>query len=412
MKILILSDDFPPFLLGGAGMMAFRITKEFAAQGHQVFVITTTDNPGRQGISEVDGIPVHRIYSKYHERWRSYFSLYNPAVVKEVKRIISEFRPDVVHAHNVHMHLSYASLKVCQNFGAKVFLTAHDLMSVYPGPFFKFIDRNDLSCPEKFDYRVSAIDMIKMYRLRYNPFRNTIIRNYLNHLNGGMIAVSNALKEALSQNGIKIKAVIHNGIDLPAWDISPNYDFEKKLGLSGANIVLFGGRLSGVKGGELILEAMRLVAKQNPKAKLLVIGRKDFYANRMEKKAASLGIGGKIIFAGWLSEDEMKKAYASSSVVIVPSVCFDSFPNSNIEAFASGKPVISTCFGGSREIVENGKNGYILNPFNVAALSNAIVDLLSNKAKANSFGKAGKALVKEKYLIGDSVKKYLSLFAE
>lgn len=413
MKILVLSDDFPPEVAGGAGMMAFRITKEFLRQGNDVLVVSTTADKEKVGMSETDGIPVYRIYSKCHERWRQYRSLCNPIILREVRKIISKFNPDVVHAHNVHMHLSYASLSMVRHFGAKVFMTAHDIMSFYPGTFTEFINPNDLSFPTVFDYRVTALMLFKKFRLRYNPLRNFFIRRILKQIDG-VISVSEALKEALSQNGLGNIAVIHNGIDVAGWSISYEEaeSFKRSFNCEGSDLVLFGGRLSGAKGGDLILRAMQGVVHRAPSAKLLVVGRKDSYAGRMEKKAKSLGLGDKVVFTGWLSEEGMKKAYASATLVVVPSVCFDSFPNGNLEALAAARPVVATCFGGSREIVRDGENGCIVNPFNVPALAGAITDLVLNKEKAQRFGKAGHNLVVEKYSIEKTAKIYLSIFAE
>lgn len=411
MKILVFSDDFPPDVAGGAGMMAFRITKEFLKQGHEVFVLSTTDDKNNAGKSEVDGIHVYRVYSHYHERWRSYRSICNTGVLAQVKETLLEFKPDVVHAHNVHMHLSYASLCMARRYGAKVFMTAHDIMPFYPGTFTEFIDPKDLSCPTVFNYSVTALMLLKKFRYRYNPLRNFFIKKVLRRIDG-VIAVSDTLKEALSQNGIKNVTVIHNGIDVSAWKVSPDETkaFKHSHGVDGTDVVLFGGRLSGAKGGDLILQAMHTVTMRNSSARLLVVGKKDAYAERMEKRAKELSIGDKVVFSGWLPEGEMKKAYAASTLVVVPSVCFDSFPNGNLEAFAVGRPVVSTCFGGSREIVRDGENGYIVNPFNVPFMSEAIGGLLSDKEKARRFGENGRKLVAENYSIEEVAKKYVLLF--
>jgi glycosyltransferase involved in cell wall biosynthesis len=413
MKILILSDDFPPDVVGGAGMMALRFAREFIEFGHTVHVVTSTNSYEKRGTRLVDGIIVTNIYSPYYsDRWRSFRSLYNPGVMRDLKNVILKFKPDIVHAHIVHLYLSFYSLIVAKRF-AKVFMTAHDVMPFYPGTLTEFINQKDLSCPKYFDYRISSKMLIRKFRFRYNPFRNVIIRNILRRIDG-VVAVSYELKEALSQNGIPVCEVIYNGVEAHGWDVSLNdvEAFKKGLGLVGSEVVLFGGRLSGAKGGSLILDAMSNILKQVPSAKLLVVGKNDHYAERMMRKATDLGISDCVIFAGWLKEGEMKKAYASAAVVTTPSVCFDSFPNGNIEAFASGKPVVSTCFGGSREVIKDGKNGYIVNPFDVQTLSKAITDLLLNKAKAEIFGGAGRALIKEKYTIKDSSNKYLSLFAK
>lgn len=413
MKILILSDDFPPYALGGAGVMAFRLAKEFVRQGNEVLVISTVREKEKEGVMRLEGMIIHILCANYNERWRSYYSLCNPFILKKIKIILAEFSPDIVHAHNVHTYLSYASLLLAKKYADKVFMTAHDIMSFYPGTFTEFINPKDFSIPSVFNYKVSFLTLFKKFRLRYNPFRNILIRYCLSRITR-VIAVSKALREALSQNGIKNASVIHNGINVSEWNISPSEaeEFRKTYGLAESKIILFQGRLSGAKGGDLILQAMAILANDNPSAKLLVIGKKDAYAERMRKRAKDLGIEEKIIFSGWLDEAMMRRAYASSDVVVIPSVCFDSFPNGNLEAFASRKPVVATCFGGSSEIVEDGKNGFIVNPFDVQSLSDRLSGLLSDGEKVQRLGEEGYRLAVEKFSIDEKSKEYLAFFVE
>src|SRR3989338_9935720 len=102
MKILFLSDDFPPNNLGGAGVVAYSLAKTINNLGHEVHVISTTQDKNEEGGLAQDGLKIYKIYSQYHRRWRAYLSLYNPQTVKKVKKIINDIKPDVVHAHNVH----------------------------------------------------------------------------------------------------------------------------------------------------------------------------------------------------------------------------------------------------------------------------------------------------------------------
>jgi glycosyltransferase involved in cell wall biosynthesis len=413
LKILILQDDFAPYEKGGAGVMTNLMAKGFVSAGQEVFVITTVQDKKLAGDSVENGMKVYRIYSDYHERWRSYLSLYNPSVIGRVRELMKEIKPDVIHAHNIHYYLSYNCLKIARQFTDKVYLTAHDIMSFYPGTFTEFIDKKDLSCPKGFNYKVNFLMLIRAFTKRYNPFRNILVRYYLSKTKK-IIAVSEALKQALNQNGIGNCTVIHNGIDYPAWNV-PEFElnnFRQKYNLIDRDIVLFGGRLSGAKGGSLIIEAMNKVIKNNSKAILFVIGNKDFYAEKMLKQSESLSVKDNIIFSGWLDREQIKFAYNSANVVVIPSVCFDSFPNGNLEAFASKKPVIATCFGGSKEIVRDGENGYIVNPFDVERLAQKIDEILSDKNKEKAFGESGYSLVSADFTQENMVKKYLSLFFE
>jgi glycosyltransferase involved in cell wall biosynthesis len=411
MKILVLQDDFRPYEKGGAGLIAGYIADGMVSAGHQVTVITTVQDINLVGRSVIDGITIHRLYSQYNERYRSYRSLYNWSVIRDVEMIVRDLKPDAVHAHNIHYHISYHSLYIVSKYTRNIFLTAHDIMSFYQGSFTEFINRADLSCPTNFNYKVTSSMLFKAFKKRYNPFHNYLVRWYLSKVKR-IIAVSHSLQDALNQNGIKNTVVIYNGLDLDSYVQDPKKieEYKKENGFIGHDIIIFGGRLSGVKGGELILQAMSNISNTLSKAKLIVYGKKDAYTNRMIARAKELSIDDKISFVGWNGEEELKKLYASSDVAVVPSVCFDSFPTTNLIAFASHKPAVSTCFGGSREIVENNVNGYIVNPFDVKSLSQKILYLLQNKEEAIRFGNNGYNLMKEKFTQKIMIEKYLSIF--
>lgn len=412
MKILILQDDFPPYEFGGAGVIANLIAKGFANKGHDVFVITTVQEKNLEGEFYENGLKIYRIYSKYSEKFRSYLSIYNPYVVSKIKRIMSELRPDIVHAHNIHYHISYHCLFLASRYAKKVFLTTHDVMSFYQGNFSKFIDKSKLDCPTEFNYKISSFDLIHLHRKRYNPFHNLLVKFYLSFVHK-IITVSNALKDALAQNSITNTIVINNGINVDSWNL-PDQELANvkvSLGLNDSEVILFGGRLSGAKGGDSILRALKVVVNERPNAKLLIFGRGGSYIDKIYEIADNLGIRKNIYFAGWHGEGELKKYYGISSVVVVPSLIFDSFPTVNLQAFASKKPVVATCFGGSRELVSDDENGYIVNPFNIQMLSEKILDLLSDKEKARRFGLNGYNLVSQKYTLEIMVNNYLDLFS-
>lgn len=124
MKIALLTDQFPPDEQGGAGIAVYRMARQFANQGNSVCVITVTSSKEQEGSGFYQGLRVYRIYSSYDHRWRAYLSLYNPMTISKTRAILKSEHPDVVHAHNVHLHLSYHSLKVAHDLGIPVFLTA------------------------------------------------------------------------------------------------------------------------------------------------------------------------------------------------------------------------------------------------------------------------------------------------
>ena len=112
MKVLILSDPFPPHAPGGAGAATYALCRGLARAGAEVTVISVHQERGQGVIRDDLEFPVYRVYSRYPLRWVAYLSLYNPMTLPHVARLLDELHPDVVHAHNVHVHLSYASLRL------------------------------------------------------------------------------------------------------------------------------------------------------------------------------------------------------------------------------------------------------------------------------------------------------------
>jgi glycosyltransferase involved in cell wall biosynthesis len=371
MRILILQDDFPPQSFGGAGFSTFYFARGLLKAGQDVFVITTCRDKSAEGSENYQGLKVFRVYANYHDRWRGYLSLYNPQTVSKIKKLIGEINPDIVHANNIQSYLSYYCLRVTKKLGKPVFWTARDVSSFNYG---KLATKRYL---REFNCKTNWLDHLKQAGKRYNPLRNFLIKRYLKYVDK-IFAISQALKEALEQNGIKNAEVSHTSIEVDDWSVSPEKveAFRKKYDLHGKKVIFFGGRISGLKGVKQINQALDKIKKEVPQAFLLMAGS-----------------GG----VGWLSGDDLRAAYHSADVVVVPSACFDSFPRSNLEAMACHKPVVATCYGGSREVVQEGVTGFVVNPFDAELMAEKIVYLLKNPEKARQFGEAGHERVKKDF---------------
>lgn len=383
MKIVYLSDDFPPQSFGGAGIVACQLAKGMQSRGHEVSIITTVRSSAEAGIATYDGLTIYKIYSNYHERWRAYVSLYNFLVVRQVARLLKILQPDIVHAHNVHQYLSYGSLQPARRYAQGVFLTAHDAMSFAYG---KVLTEEKLSFWQTW----------RLFRWRFNPVRNIIIKIFLHWWVDKIMAVSDSLRRSLINNGLSNVVTIRNGIRPGDWVTTPEAieAYRATLGLSPASrVVLFGGRLSAMKGGQVVIEALKSIVAKVPAAVLLVAGPCNEYAVKMSGQAAKLGLADKIIFTGWLEPSQMKLVYGLAEVVVVASLYVDPLVIINLEAQSAGRPVVGTNLGGTQEVVENDKTGYIVNPYQVDELATKITDLLLNPDKARRFGQAGQERV-------------------
>ncbi len=414
MNILIVSDQFPPEQWGGAASVASMHASELARRGMSVVVCTVTQDKDAAGWSEFNGIEVLRIYSKYADRWRAWKSLANFSVLSEFKKTLEKVKPDIVHFHNIHTHISYRSIKTAKKSGAKVFITMHDVMSFHYDKLYtkSFVRPENKSVRSTFDYRVRVSDQIQHVKKRYNPFRNIVIKHYLKYADK-IIAVSYALKDALTQNGIQNVTVVHNGIDVSSWRVEDESvaKLKRKLGIEGRSVILVTGRLTGSKGRDVLLGAMADVVKKKPNAVLVAVGDDSNASNKKTSLFINKnGLDDYVVFVPSVPYSDMKYYYSISDVVVVPSVCFDSFPTANLEAMACHKPVIATHFGGSREIVEDGITGYIVNPLDTETLADRIIDIVSDEQKSREFGDTGFNRVSEFFTVSGQIDNIISMY--
>ncbi len=392
--------------------MVGHLAKEYQRLGHDVAVLTTTPDLREQGLSHWEGLRVHRILAPpYPERWRAYLSLYNPWVVKSVRRVLLQERPDALHAHNVHYHLSYHVLKVAAGIGIPAAITFHDVMAVDLGKFTQGIPLHDLSEWPIVDYRVRTWRTLRDYKLRYFPLRNAFIRWYLHQFAQARVAVSQELRRLLETNGVRCTHVIHNGLDLAGWCSKPEQvqELSDRLGLQGRKVILFGGRLGYWKGARQIVKALPIIVQAVPEAVLLVLGHAGPETEAMHVLAEALGVQQHLILAGWLERQELVAAYGASHVVVVPSICMESFSLVTLESMAARKPVVATCIGGPREIVVDDKTGYLVNPLNVEILARRIITLLQDERKARYMGEAGYERLMERFTLERCALGYLEI---
>lgn len=414
MKILILSDNFPPERDGGAERIAYNYFTGLKNLGHDVFVFTSTCHPreGEDPVGSYSNKNIYKIYTpKHYSKFNHFLGLYNPYSAKYFKKILGEIKPDIVHAHNIHDILGLNLLKIAKKSGAKIFITTHDSLLFHYGKLTEFIpqiDKNKIN--QEFDYKVNNWQLLKRYKKKFVPLRQTIIKHYLKYVDK-IFAVSLELKKALEQNNIKNIEIIYNGIDPVIWQASGEKinDFKNKYNLkNNPKIIFWGGRLSTLKGGGLLLNALELVVKQNPNFILMIVGKKDSEAEKFLKIAEEKKIP--VIFTGWLTQKEIAVAYHASDFMIVPSAYLDPFPTINLEAGACAKPVIGTCLGGTKEIIIDNETGYIINPYNQEMFTEKILALLNNPKLTQKFGQAGFELVTNKFSLDQQLKETLKYY--
>ena len=172
--------------------------------------------------------------------------------------------------------------------------------------------------------------------------------------------------------------------------------------------VLFIGRLAHVKGVRVLLEAFAKCRAHHPRARLRLVGDGPDQA-ALRDRAAALGLSAHIEFAGQLGEDEVAEALAGADMLVLPSFA-EGVPVVLMEAMASRLPVIATRVGGVAELVEDGVNGLLVAPGDVAGLICAMERLLRDPDLRRRMGQAGRAVVESRHDVRSEARRLLALF--
>jgi len=159
----------------------------------------------------------------------------------------------------------------------------------------------------------------------------------------------------------------------------------------GRNEVLFVGGLDRAhyfKGIHVLLEAFARVAQEHPEAVLLIVGDGDL---RAEYEARAASLGDRVRFIGRVPDADLPDLYRSAAVHVLPSIDrSEAFGLVTLEAAASGVPSIVSDLPGVRAVVEPGVTGLRVPPGAAAALSDAILTLLKDPARAETMGRAAR----------------------
>jgi glycosyltransferase involved in cell wall biosynthesis len=194
-------------------------------------------------------------------------------------------------------------------------------------------------------------------------------------------AISESTADDLAARGIPREriAVIHPGIDTVAYTPAP-------AERSPVPLVAYLGRLKRYKRVDLIIRAF--AGMQHPTAQLAIAGAGD-YRPALERLAASLDLGDRVHFLGFISEPQ-KVALLRSAWVLAFTSPKEGWGITNLEAAACATPVVASSSPGLRESVRDGETGFLVPHGDLAALEGALRRIVSDPSLVTSLGEAGR----------------------
>ncbi len=258
----------------------------------------------------------------------------------------------------------------------------------------------------------------------YHRFQNRFIRIFYKGIEkfasifcNKIVSVTHTIVDEMVQDKIAPRekfVVIRSGFNIENFknfNSADNYNLKNKFGLTDDDIVIGKiARLSVIKGHIYLLQAFEKVCRQIPNVKLLFVGNGE-NKNELLKFIDKKRLTDKIIFTGLIPTKEMPSVISLIDIVVHTSL-LEGLPRVFTQSMLMGKPVISFDLDGAHEVIENGKNGYLIEPLNIEMLTEKIIDLASNISKARNFGSYAKNNIKDDFSIDAMVENNHNLYQE
>jgi glycosyltransferase involved in cell wall biosynthesis len=174
--------------------------------------------------------------------------------------------------------------------------------------------------------------------------------------------------------------------------------------------ILFIGRLDGVKGARILIDAFPPVLDQHPTAKLIMVGDGP-EREALEILAKDLNVGEAVEFKGFLTQDEVAETLVTADLFVLPSFA-EGLPGVLMEAGAASLPLVSTQIAGIPEIVVEGETGVLVPASDVEVLTVEISKLLSQPELRASLGRGAQQLVARDFDIQRTGRELSALFKQ
>lgn len=347
MKILFVSDSYYPHV-NGVYYFVSRIAPLLKARGHDVAIIAPSGSMDSYK-NKIDGLDVYCLASLPVPTYRSVRIAFPVNLKHRIRKVIQSFKPDIIHIQD-HFNICKGAVEVSREFRIPVIATNH----LMPENFTAFLPTG---------YLKSQIVKI-LWKGLCNVFNQAII----------VTTPSESGVRLISSMLIVDVIPVSNGVNLdvfnPAGDTK---SIREKYGIPVGPVLLYAGRLDPEKHVEEILRAVAEAVKIVD-FRLVIVG-KGTIRNKLEKLTRHLGITGKVIFTGFVPDEELPYFYKLSHCFIIASTA-ELLSLVTLQAMACGLPVIAVNAGALTELVKNRVNGFLYNGGDMAAIVRDIREVM------------------------------------
>lgn len=352
MKILIASDLHWP-TINGVATFSRNLAQGLAAHGHEVLVIAPSQTGKRYKEVDVN----HAVYRTasvpfpFYQKFRI-----SPTPQREVKKIIQEFDPDVIHIQML-MWIGQAAMRYGNKYGIPIVSTNHAMPE-------NLMDNIKLLAPvaRPINY------MLKEYGARFHSKAD-----YVTLPTQSAIDMFNASDKV----SVPMEAV-SNGIDLQRFKVgAPAKELLKRFSIpTDRPVITYIGRLDAEKHLYVLIRAFaRVLAEQE--AHLLIVGD-GTDMHHLRDLSLEMNVAQHITFTGKVNDEDLVDLHHVGTVYCMPSPA-ELQSIATLEAMASGQPIVAVDAGALRELCQDGRNGYLCKQDNDEEIAHGLLKIISDK---------------------------------
>ena len=371
MKILMLTWEYPPRIVGGIARVVHDLSKRLIKDGHEVTVVTYRDNAGVPEYENDKGVNVYRVdnYMIHPNNFIDWIMQLNFNLIAKATEIINkEGGFDVIHAHD--WLVTYAAKSLKNAYDIPIVATIHATEA----------GRNSGIHDDTQRY-INDTEWLLTYEATEVIVNSNFMKNDLQRLFG------------LPYDKIN---VIPNGINLNNFTgIERDYDFRRQYAMDNEKIILYVGRLVYEKGIQHLIAAMPKILSNYHDAKLVIAG-KGGMIDELKAETSSLGLDNKVYFTGYMDSKKVQKMYKCADVAVFPST-YEPFGIVALEAMLAGVPTVVSDVGGLDEIVTHGVDGMKSYAGNPNSIADSVTALLYDHQLATNISKKARQKVKEQF---------------
>jgi glycosyltransferase involved in cell wall biosynthesis len=351
MKILVMSWEFPPRIVGGIARHVAELYPELVKLGHEVHLLTPEF--GHAPLYEVvDGVQVHRVPVAQGNDFFHWIVNLNESIGVHGSKLLLEESPfHLIHAHD--WLVGDAAIALKHNFKIPLIATIHAT---------EYGRHNGIH--NNIQHYISGKEKL----LAFNAWRVIVCSDYMRR----------EVEQALESPWDKID-VVYNGIRPEKKQHHQDFhalDFRRQFAEDGEKIVYYVGRMTYEKGVSVLLSAApRVLYEMGGYVKFVIIGGGN--SDHLKQQAWDTGIWHKCYFTGFMSDEYLDKFQTIADCAVFPSL-YEPFGIVALESFASRVPVVVSDTGGFPEVVQHTKTGVVTYTNNPDSLAWGILEVLKN----------------------------------